>query len=341
MKKYSIIIGVLIVGLWGGQPVGAETRKVSNDFDGDGKTDVAVYYPDLGLWRVYLIGSMTFTNVTTWRGPNYLPAPGDYNGDGKTDFVIFDSNTGYWYGKLSDGREGTVHFGNPGTWPVPADYDGDRCTDPAYYDPQTGFWSAFSLSQGWSGSVKWGHLGAVAPWDQTGTFTILPMPFDYDQDGKDDLGYYFRGTSMVDSAWSIFYLNKGEEFYTWGSGGSIPAPGKYESKTNNPTPYFAYGIGVYKLSTAEWSIPHRTALFYLGVHGQTLPVSAGDYDGNGFDDNAIYNYVTGEWVIIYNTGGLDVEGRAIARGFSGGPDAVPANIYSTIYALANYTPDAW
>ena len=87
-------------------------------------------------------------------------------------------------------------------------------------------------------------------------------------------------------------------------------------------------------------MPYRSA-FYEGVYGQTLPVPAGDYDGNGFDDNAVYNYVTGEWIIIYNTGPVDVVGRTQISDIFGGPTAVPANIYSTIYALARYSPKPW
>jgi len=340
MNRYLPILCTLAISFWSVQPARAETLKAGNDFDGDGRSDPAIYYPVSGLWQVLLSDSWTVTNVTAGGG-NYLPTPGDYDGDGKADFVVFDSTTGNWRGKLSDGREGTVHFGQPGTWPVPADYDGDRVTDLGVYDPLTGIWSVFSLSKGWSDSVKWGYLGNVSPWDHSQTFTVLPMPFDYNQDGADDLGYYYRGTSMTNSGWSILYAGTGRsENYTWGSGGSLPAPGKYQAETD-ATPYYARGLCVYKITTAEWSIPHRSALFYLGVYGETLPVSAGDYDGNGFDDNAAYNYVTGEWTIIYNTGELAVDGREQARGFFGGPNAVPANLYSTIYALAHYSPKPW
>ena len=346
MNGYLPIICTLALSFWIAQPSAAEPRKVCNDFDGDGRTDPAIYYPASGLWQVWLTDSQAVTNVITWGGMDYLPAPGDYDGDGKADFVVFDSTTGNWYGKLSDGREGMANFGQPGSWPVPADYDGDRVTDLGTYDPLTGIWSAFSLSKGWADSVKWGYLGDFRSWENPQTYTILPMPFDYNQDGVDDLGYYYRGWSMEDSGWSILYVGIGNEYYTWGSSGSLPVPGKYEAKTN-ASPYYAYGICVYKIKakelikSAEWSIPHRSGLFYMGVYGETLPVSAGDYDGNGYDDNAVYNYVTGEWTIIFNTGGLEVIRREQVSGFFGGPTAVPANIYSTIYALARYSPKPW
>ena len=144
---------------------------------------------------------------------------------------------------------------------------------------------------------------------------------------------------MDDSSWSILYVGLGSEYYNWGSSGSLPAPGKYQVPTNL-TPYYACGLCVYKITTADWAIPYRAG-FSAGVYGQTLPVSAGDYDGNGYDDNAVYNYVTGEWTIIFNTGGADVVGREQVRGFFGGPNAVPANLYSTLYRLGGYSPKPW
>ncbi|MDP2989923.1 MAG: VCBS repeat-containing protein [Kiritimatiellota bacterium] len=339
MNRYLPILCTLAISLWGAQPAGAETLKVCNDFDGDSRTDPAIYYPASGHWWVYLMGSGTLTNVITSGGRNCLPAPGDYDGDGKTDFVVFDSTTGNWYGKLSsDNGEGMANFGQPGTWPVPADYDGDRVTDLGVYDPLTGVWSLYSLSEGWSASFERGYLGDFREWENPQTYTVLPMPFDYDRDGVDDPAYYYRGTNMPTSGGSILYVGIGSENYTWGSSGSLPAPGYYQLRPDDSL--FPNGLCAYKITTKEWGIPNRSA-FYVGVYGETLPVSAGDYDGNGFDDNAVYNYVTGEWIIIYNTGGADVVGREQVGGSFGGPTAVPANIYSTIYALARYSPRPW
>jgi len=338
--KTRIFMALLagIIGLGISWSSAAETRKVINDFDGDGKTDLAIYYPASGVWSVILSDSLTVTNVTTWCGSGYLPAPGDYDGDGKTDFMVFESATARWYAKLSSGITVGGGFGPKGSWPVSADYDGDRVTDLGAYYPLTGRWYIYSLSKGWFASAKWGYLGDFRDWDNPQTYTVLPMPFDYNQDGVDDFGYYYRGTNMATSIWSLMYIGGGTNYFQWGSSGSLPAPGNYRSQAYD----LPRGICVYKLTEAAWFVPFLSPFpFELGTYGQTLPVPSGDYDGNGYDDNASYNYVTGEWKIIYNTGSGDADGRRQVSGGFGGPNAVPANIYSTIYKLARYSPTAW
>jgi len=312
-----------------------EVHKIYNDFDGDGRSDPAIYYPVSGTWAIFQTTTYT-VRTEQWGFGECLPTPGDFDGDAKADLVVFDPTTANWYGRLSGGVEGMVHFGEPGMWPVPADYDGDRTTDLAFYDPETGVWTAFSSRHQMNASAKWGYLGDFRSWEDPQTYTVLPMPFDYNQDGVDDLAVYYRGFSMSDSGWTILYIGAGDGYFNWGSSGSLPAPGNYQVKMAEAP----RGVCVYKISTAEWSIPYRSA-FYMGVYKETLPVPAGDYDGNGFDDNAVYNYVTGFWTIVLNAGGANVLDRIVVTLPFGGPDAVPANIYSTIYSLARYSPDPW
>ena len=65
------------------------------DYDGDGKTDFAVFRN--GYWYVIPSSNPSAPIVQPWGIPGDIPVPGDYDGDGKTDFAVFRPSNGYWY----------------------------------------------------------------------------------------------------------------------------------------------------------------------------------------------------------------------------------------------------
>ena len=163
---------------------------MSDDFDGDGKTDPTVFRPSTGSW--YVLKSST--NYTTsfgvpWGLSTDVPMPGDYDGDGITDIAVFRPSTGGWHilkSSTNYSSSFSASLGLSGDVPLPGDYDGDGKTDPAVY--RSGAWIILQSNTGY------------APLSLSlGLSTDTPVPADYDGDGRFDLAVFRPSTG----GWSI------------------------------------------------------------------------------------------------------------------------------------------
>ena len=97
------------------------------DYDGDSKTDIAVFRPGEGVWYV-LQSSDDRLNAMPWGMMNDRLVPADYDGDRRDDFAVYRKEVGTWwilFSSSSTWQWESWQFGGSDAEPAPGDYDGD------------------------------------------------------------------------------------------------------------------------------------------------------------------------------------------------------------------------
>lgn len=222
-------------------------RPVPYDYDGDGRTDMAVWRRDTGEW--FIINSLTGQlRVVQWGLNGDMPAPGDYDGDGKADLAVWRPSNGTWFIKsYITGATGTRQGGGSGDLEVAADYDGDHKTDPAVWNMFTGYWNIFTDPQR---TQQWGLINDIQ------------VPADYDGDGKTDFA------TWRDGVWWVKKSSNGyESANQWGMWGDLPEPADYDGDGKAD-------MAIFRPWANQWwifrSSDNTTSVISFGVQGDML-----------------------------------------------------------------------
>lgn len=226
------------------------------DFDGDGKTDMAVF--NAGTWTIKK--SFTGTTQTVSFGTTGdKPVIGDYDGDGKADVAVFRPSTNTWWILYSsNGSYSSTAFGTAGDIAAQGNYDGDNKTDIAIFRPGAGDWYVLNSSTGAASSFHWGIS------------TDIPVPADFDGDGKTDYAVY-RGSS---GTWYVSKSSTNNATYitqVWGNYGDQPLPADYDGDGKDD-------FSVWRPTTGVWHTIKSSNATYdyqtLGIVGDMAVSSA-------------------------------------------------------------------
>jgi O-glycosyl hydrolase len=269
----------------------AEMSSVGNDYDGDGRADMATYRPANGEWRVLTshAGYAAGFNVR-WGGAADLPVAGDYDGDRKADVAYYRPSTGTWsvLTSRSNYTEAVnVLLGAGGDTPVPGDYDGDGITDIAVYTSSTGQWRIRKSSTRNATEIVtlWGAAGDV------------PVPGDFDGDRKSDIAVYRRSTGE----WRILESSRGyasSVAIVLGGAAAVPAPADYDGDGIADAAVYYASTGMWQVRLATGQV--QTAVMPISASASDVPVP-GDYDGDGRADFAAVH--SGAWQLLYSSAG--------------------------------------
>jgi len=188
----------------------------TGDFDGDGRSDLAVYRPSTNTWFL----NRTSLGRTNFQigAPGSTPVVGNFDGNGDTEAAVFQAGTGTWsIASTANGTETYVFAAGarPGDVPVPGNYAGEPYDALAVYRPSTGQF----IIQAPGGAARTVALSTGAAGD-------VPVPGHYDD----------TATSKVDEP-AVFNPSTGVYLIQRPGGvdrtvrfapGDIPAPGDYD-----------------------------------------------------------------------------------------------------------------
>ncbi|HEU4913930.1 MAG TPA: VCBS repeat-containing protein [Candidatus Saccharimonadales bacterium] len=243
--------------------------KLTGDFNGDTYDDIAVFYNYGGshtkMWE-YLGGSTGISSPvlawdsTTWAWEAAKPTVGDFNGDGYDDIVAF-----YNYGN-----------GLTKAW--------------LFKGKSTGIDAPVEAWSSGTGNMEWKQL--------------LPVSGDFNHDGKADIaGFYdysgsqtkmwqFLGTTTGIAAPTLEW-DSGVGGWTWSS--TKPAVGDFDNDGYDDIgAFFSYPgsqTKLFKFAGSSTGVTAPTQVWDSGVGNMewtSIKQISGDFDGNGYDDLAVF-----------------------------------------------------
>ncbi|QUW01563.1 FG-GAP repeat protein [Chloracidobacterium sp. MS 40/45] len=255
-------------------------QPVVGDWDGDGRTTVALFRAGQFLIRNENTGGAPVTTVTFGQAGD-IPVAGDWTGKGFDSvgvfrrglFLLRNTNT-------SGAPDIVINYGLPTDLPVVGDWDGDGRTTVGAFRPSTGFF--FLRNENSSGNADLSFFYGLA--------NDLPVAGDWDGDGVTTVGIFRAGTFFLRNTNTAGFADVAAGF---GQAGDVPLAGRWKTPPVVPPGDFQTGN-----STVVWrnQTTGETSLWVMQgttfVRSEALPFvedcwvvgGTADFNGDGATD---------------------------------------------------------
>ena len=268
----------------------AASNRTALDYDGDGRTDRAVFRFSTGTRFINRSSNNSFYSFRFGLASD-IETPGDYDGDGLADTAVWRPSNGVFYVlRSSNGALQTYQFGLNGDEPVARDYDGDGRTD-------------FAVVRRTATQMVWYINNSATNTFRIETFGLnsdVTAPGDYDGDGRFDLGTYRNQNGQ-----GVFYVLRstlGYQVVQWGLASDRVGPGDYDGDGKTDFAVVRQGTNytwfILRSSDGGFSAPQFGSKTDFTVQG--------DYDGDGKTDVAVFRPSNGAFYILQSGTGTPV-----------------------------------
>jgi hypothetical protein len=250
---------------------------VTGDFDGDGVSEVAVFFD--GLWFIDLNGNGVWDEGDLWARLGKAgdqPITGDWDGDGKTDIGIFGPA---WAG---DARALEVE---PGLPDADNELTGRHKNIPP--DPPDATSGRRTLKRTAQGDLRSDVIDHVFQYGSEGDRAVSG---DWNGDGVTNIGLFRNGTWYLDAdgdgRWS-----RGDKMIQMGGPGDLPVVGDWNGDGIDDVGLFRDGVWRLDIDGDHKLGPHDRVFNLGGPHDRPI---AGDFNGDGIDEVGVYQDSAGK-----------------------------------------------